>query len=141
MKALRSNLFLRYGLVGILGGCIQTAALYMWVETLQGEERYLIGAVLGFCIALLVTFTLQKYWTFRESSAERFVVQFMSYTGIALASLGLNVLVLHTSKNILETLGFDFFEVWYLIAQIVSVGVIAGFSFAANYLFTFRIPT
>ena len=132
---------LRYGIVGVCGGLIQTATLYVWVEIFRLHSYYLLGAVAGFCTALAVTFTLQKYWTFREYSRERAKRQFFFYTLFALTSLGLNVLLLHLSKLVLEALGFDFFDLWYLAAQVCIIGFIAALSFIANYIITFRTQT
>jgi putative flippase GtrA len=128
----------RYGVVGVLGGVLQTLTLYVWVDMLRLEGQYLVGAVLGFCIALAVTFTLQKYWTFRDRAREETKRQFLIYTTIALINLGLTVGLLHVSKLLLEWAGLDFFRVWYLVAQIVIIVVLAGASFVANYFITFR---
>lgn len=131
---------LRYGLVGVCGGVLQTATLYVWVEVFRLHAHYLFGAVIGFCLALSVTFTLQKFWTFRDYARAQMQRQFFYYTFIALVSLGLNVLFLHLSKLVLETLGFNFFNIWYLVAQGAIIGLIAILSFLANYLVTFRTP-
>lgn len=132
---------LRYGAVGICGGLIQTATLYVWVEIFRLQAYYLLGAAAGFCLALAVTFTLQKYWTFRDYARERARKQFFFYTLIALTSLGLNVLLLHLSKLALDALGFNFFHIWYLAAQVCIIGFVAALSFIANYTITFRTRT
>jgi putative flippase GtrA len=128
----------RYGIVGLTGGLIQTSVLYLWVSVLLLQKYYLIGAVVGFCLALAVTFLLQKHWTFQNPSSEHVKKQFFSYTLIALVSLGLNIFLLHISKGILEHYGFDFFRVWYLLAQVAIIGFIAVLSFIANNFLTFR---
>jgi putative flippase GtrA len=128
----------RYGAVGVVGGVIQTSTLYVWVGVLHLEADYLAGAVVGFCAALLVTFTLQKYWTFRDHGRTEVQRQFILYSGIALFSLGLNILLLHLSKLLLERAGLNFFDTWYLLAQIAVITLLAGMSFIANYFLTFR---
>jgi putative flippase GtrA len=129
---------LRYGIVGAVGGALQTLTLFVWVSTLHLETLYLFGAGVGFCVALTVTFALQKYWTFRDHSRTETRRQFLIYTGIALLNLGLNVLLLHMSKLSLERAGLDFFDTWYVVAQIAIIVFLAAASFAANYLITFR---
>ncbi len=139
MNTLANFAFLvRYGVVGVAGGLLQTLTLYLWVGVLGLQNHYLVGAVVGFCIALAVTFVLQKYWTFGHREHTRVHTEFITYTSIALASLGLNVVFQHLAKTLLEQRGFDFFNVWYLVAQVVSIGILAGLSFMANYFFTFR---
>ena len=129
---------MRYAIVGACGGGIQTATLYTWVEFFHLEKYYIFGSIIGFCLALLVTFTLQKYWTFRDRAHSQLKKQFFFYTSIAITNLTLNIFFLHTSKVILEALGLDFFHIWYLIVQVGIVVLLAGLSFMANYLFTFN---
>ncbi len=129
---------MRYGIVGATGGAVQTSTLYLWIDVLHLETHYLLGAVAGFCMALLVTFTLQKYWTFREHTHTEIQKQFVLYTTIALITLGLNILLLHLGKIFLENLGFDFFDGWYLVVQIAIIGALAVVSFLANYFLTFQ---
>ncbi len=129
---------LRYGVVGVSGGLIQTTTLYIWVELLHLQAHYLVGATVGFCLALAVTFTLQKYWTFRDYAREQLHKQFSLYTFIALINLGLNVSLLHLAKVLLEALGLNFFHVWYLMAQVSIIVILAALSFIANYFITFR---
>ncbi|TSC70159.1 MAG: hypothetical protein G01um101449_420 [Parcubacteria group bacterium Gr01-1014_49] len=133
-----SLFLLRYGIVGVTGGIIQTGTLYIWVEVLRMEAHYLVGVVIGFLTALLVTFTLQKYWTFRDHAYSRTRRQFVVYTVIALLNAGLNILLLHSSKLFLERIGVDFFDTWYLLAQASIVVALALASFLANYFITFR---
>jgi putative flippase GtrA len=117
---------------------VQTLSLYVWVDRLGLRDWYLGGLVVGFCIALAITFTLQKYWTFRDTAHERAPRQFVWYTGIALMSLGLNALLLALAKVMLDSLGIDFFHLWYLGAQIVITGCVATASFLMNRLTTFK---
>jgi putative flippase GtrA len=139
MKSFSTLWFLvRYGLVGVSGGVLQTATLYVWVELLHLQDLYLLGAVVGFCIALFVTFTLQKYWTFKDRTVKDTHRQFILYTCIALVNLALNVLLLHVGKTFLEALGLNFFHIWYLLTQVVIIGALAAASFIANYFLTFK---
>lgn len=138
MKITSHYLFLlRYGLVGVCGGVIQTTTLYMWVDILHLETFYLVGAVVGFCLALITTFTLQKYWTFVDHAREHIQRQFFSYTLIALGNLGLTLFGLHVSRIAFEASGIAFFHVWYLVAQITIIVILSALSFLANYFITF----
>lgn len=132
------SFLLRYGIVGVIGGIIQTLTLYVWVDVLRLEAYYLAGATMGFFAALLVTFTLQKYWTFRDHARAKLQRQFFSYTVIALLTAGFNISLLHLSKILLERFGLDFFRMWYVLAQVLIIAVIAVLSFLANYFITFR---
>ena len=128
----------RYIISGGTAGIIQIIGLYIWVSVLGLTEQYLWGVVVAYCIAVVVGFSMQKYWTFREYSRELVARQMSWYTTVSLVNLGLNALILHVSKVILEANGFDFFHIWYLVAQIFAFGVCALTGFLLNRSITFR---
>ena len=130
--------FARYVIVGLIGALIQTTTLYVWVDVFGLHDTYLVGVVVGFCVALAVTFTLQKYWTFRDGVHERTPRQLFWYTSIALVSVALNALLLALAKATFESVGLDFFHGWYLAAQICVTGLVALSSFLANRTITFK---
>lgn len=137
--ASRYSFVIRYGIAGVCGAFLQTSTLYIWVSVLGFQNHYLWGVVIGFSIALLVTFLLQKYWTFRDRPHHHVIhLQFFFYIVAALIALGMNALLLHLSKQALEGLGFDFFHGWYLGAQIIIIFVVAVGSFLMNYFITFK---
>ncbi|MSU74471.1 GtrA family protein [Candidatus Kaiserbacteria bacterium] len=134
----RLEFFIRYGVVGVLGGLLQIGVLFVWVSVLEFKEHYLWGVVIGFSLAVVVTFILQKYWTFRDHTHHMAPQQLVLYSTFSVINLGLNALLLHLSKSILEDLGLDFFHVWYLVAQIVVISIVAVLSFLSNRYVTFR---
>ena len=141
VSLLRSPVFfqtIRYALVGSLAVIIQIVVLYIWVSVLGLKEWYLVGAVVGFCIALTVAFFLQKYWTFRDHTKETRRRQFVQYSAIAVANLVLNIALLSLAKIFFEYLSLDFFAGWYVLAQLGIFALCALLSFLANRFITFR---
>jgi putative flippase GtrA len=134
----RYSFLIRYGISGVIGALVQTLTLYIWVTVLGLRDHYLWGLVVGFCVTLLISFSLQKYWTFADKVHSRLPRQFMFYTVTALGSLGLNSILLYASKQIVEGWGFDFFDKWYLLAQIIIIFMVAVCSFLVNYFVTFK---
>jgi putative flippase GtrA len=134
----RILLLMRYGASGIFGIIISIFVLFVWVTLLGWEETYLLGVGTGFILALAVTFILQKYWAFRDSESSRTPQQLLSYSIVAVLGLVLNTGLLAGAKKIFESLPLDFFDGWYLIAQIGIVILISIFNFCMNFLFTFR---
>jgi putative flippase GtrA len=132
-------LMFRYGISGVTGAVLQTLILYIWVSILGLQAHYLWGLVVGFCITIVVSFNLQKYWTFAGRAHHHMPHrQFVFYTLTALGGLGLNTILLYFSKVIIERLGLDFFHVWYLIAQVIIIFIVAICTFLANYFITFK---
>lgn len=129
---------IRYGVSGVIGGVIQVVFLYVWVSGLGFEETYLLGLCLGFVAALVAAFGLQKYWAFRDNESSRMRGQLLSYSVVAVSGLALNALLLTGAKLAFVSVGVDFFQGWYLLAQTVVVGIVSVFNFAMNFIFTFR---
>ncbi len=130
---------IRYGITGVIGAVLQTFILFVWVSVLGLTSYYLWGLVVGFCITLGVSFTLQKYWTFSyREHHHRSHYQFVMYGVTAAGSLVLNTILLHASKQLIEAAGHNFFNGWYLVAQVVIIFIIAVASFLVNYFITFK---
>jgi putative flippase GtrA len=131
-------LLLRYGIVGAFGAFLQTSFLYVWVSVLEYRETYLLGAFFGFLTALIVSFVLQKFWTFRDSTLHRTHKQFVAYGAVAVLNVLINIVLLALVKELFEYTHLDFFDGWYLVAQVVIVCIASGTSFLFNYFLTFR---
>ena len=126
---------LKYAVTGATGGVIQVGILAWWVEMVfHGDPlKYRGGVILGFCAALAITFTMQKFWTFQSRDYTGAPRQFVLYSLIAMGSLICN-----------ERLMFFFVErmgMWYIAAQLITIAIVAGISFMLNYGFTFRSPS
>ena len=131
-------LVMRYGVTGFIGALIQIGSLYVGVSLFGLEHEYLFVVAIGFCIALSVTFPLQKYWTFRDGAHHRAPRQLAWYSLIAICSLLANTLLLALARDILEALRLDFFHLWYLMAEALILIFVAATSFFINMIHTFR---
>lgn len=93
---------------------------------------YLVSATIAFIIAFFVSFTLQKFWTFRENSREKIIQQLSLYLITGLINLAVNA----TGMYILV----DVLNLWYMLAQIIMGGLIAFGSFLIYKFIIFK-PT
>ncbi len=135
----RFSLIVRYGVSGVVGAVVQISSLYFWVSVLGLRTHYLWGVVVAFCLAVVVAFLLQKYWTFADRVHHHMLPrQFVIYALTALGSLACNTLFMHITKVVLESRQIDFFDTWYLVAQAVIIFIAAIFSFLVNYFITFK---
>jgi putative flippase GtrA len=91
---------------------------------------YLAGSIVAFCIAMIVGFILQKYWTFEEHTVERARTQFMLYAMLALCNLAVNTFIVYI---LVEYTGAH-----YLVAQAVGAGSVALVSYFVYRLYIFR---
>jgi len=122
----------KVGIKYIIAGCIAVAVdlglLYVFTDI--AGLWYLTSAAIAFVFSLLTSFSLHKFWTFRESSLARMKKQFILFLILALANLIINTVLIY--------IAVDIFKIWYLYAQFIIAGVIALMNFVVNKTITFR---
>jgi len=101
--------FVRFGISGVTSSL--AGVLILYVCTGIFGMWYVASSTIGFCGAFIVSFTLQKFWTFRESSLHRMPLQSLQSIIVAACNLALNT-----------GLMFIFvqrFQIQYLLAQCI----------------------
>jgi putative flippase GtrA len=122
---------MRYIFSGGTAALVNLATLHALVE--YAGVYYLFASGIAFLVALLVSFTLHKFFTFGDTEARRIPRQMVAYVCL----LGLNILInLALMWIIVDGLG-----VMYLIAQVLVSGAIAIWSFFAYRHIVFRTDT
>lgn len=109
----------RFIVTGGTAFCVHLAFLYMLTDLFG--MWYIFSATLAFVVSLLVGFSLNKFWTFTDFSADFIHGQLFIYLGINLLNLTINNLVLYV---LVESFG-----VWYILAQAIASVLIAFESF------------
>jgi len=109
----------RYVVSGGTAAVVNIGGLYLFTE--YAHFHYLQSAVLAFLCAFCVSFTLQKFWTFRNASIESVHVQMGAYVMVSIANLLLNTTLL--------ALFVEIFHVWYVVGAILSSGTLAVITF------------
>lgn len=117
----------RFFTSGGLSALVNLAVLFVFVEVLQ--LWYLSAAVGAFTAALVVNFLLQKHWVFHKHTAptRREALQF---AGLALGNLVANVLLLALFVEVLN--------LWYLVAQVIALALLALVNFVVYQHFIFK---
>src|SRR3972149_11832389 len=110
--------FLRSVVTGGISALVSLGVL--WVLTEQFGVYYMKSSVIGFACALVVNFSLQKYWTFKERLGNIFE-QFMKSFILAAFNLLFNLVVLYVLT--------EFFGLWYIVSQILAMGSLAILNF------------
>ena len=124
-----SRLIVRYISAGSISSGTQ---IFLFWGLLQffGSAYYLLSSVIAFVVALLVSFTLQKFWTFKERSLHRLKKQFRLYGIVALVNVFMNAALMYFFVSL--------FLMKYLFAQIVTMGMVAVWSFLVHRIVTFN---
>lgn len=137
-KSLLKNVFrmpiaqlVRYLISGFTAAGTNLVALYLFVEF--AGLHYLSASALALGIAIVVSFTLHKFFTFRERTLQRIPHQLARYLVLLGCTLAINTVLMWA---LVEGIGIP-----YLLAQVAVSGVIAVSNFFVYRLFVFRHPT
>ncbi len=123
-----SGQIIRFLISGGTATLVGLVALYVFTEF--AGIWYLFSVVLAFIFAFIVSFTLQKLWTFNDRRTDKIHQQVAFYLAVTLANLALNVLIVYL---LVEKAGL-----WYMLAQFITDAIIAAESFIIYKFAIFR---
>jgi len=118
--------FLKFGVVGFSGIFVDFGVTYFCKEKLK-IHKYVSNS-LGFTIATISNYLLNRYWTFNTGQGAQFV-QFGKFFGIAMIGLVLN--------NLLIYLFNDKLKVNFYMSKAFAIVIVSFWNFLGNYLYTF----
>lgn len=90
---------------------------------------YIASSIFSFAIAFCVSFSLQKFWTFREKSTERMMKQTYLYFFTAIVNLGISTMLIY--------LFVDYVHVHKFLSKIFANIIVATESFFIFRYFIF----
>ncbi|WP_163859754.1 GtrA family protein [Paenibacillus elgii] len=120
------RLLFRYGIVGLLGTALHFAALFVLVEA--AKLHPVLASALGFVLVLLVSYALNRRWTFQASASGW--KPLAKYTVVSVTGLLLNIGLMYLAVDRLH---------WhYAVGQCLVVVAVPISNFLFNYYWTFR---
>jgi len=117
--------FLRYGLAGGVAALTHLVVLVVLTEVVRLPAT--LASAVGFSCAVPVNYVLQHRFVFNRRS--RHLVFFPRYLSITLLTLGLNTVLFWL---LTEGLG-----VFYVVSQVITIGLIVPLNYVLNRAFTF----
>jgi putative flippase GtrA len=124
----KESRIIRFIISGSIGAF--TDLFLLWFLTKVAGIWYLTSAIIAFVLSFIVSFFLQKIWTFKNREMEKIHIQAGTYLLITLCNLGMNTLLVYT---FVQYLSFH-----YLIAQVFASIIIAFESFFAYRELVFK---
>lgn len=121
----------RYLISGGTAAFVNVALLYLFTDIFG--VWYIASAVISFILAFAVSFMLQKFWTFQDSSKDGVHKQAAAYLCVALVNLFLNTGLLY--------LQVEYLHIHYILSQLIASMLIAFESFFVYQIFIFREKT
>jgi putative flippase GtrA len=113
---------IKFFFAGAFAAAVDLIALFIFHGVFHWH--IIVATSVAFLLSFLVSFSLQKLWTFRNYSNKRLPRQLVLYLSAAFISLNINAAAMHLLVN---NLG-----VWYLLSQIIvnlCLGVINFFTY------------
>lgn len=116
----------------IISGGTAAFVLFVGLFVLHGVLGlwYLAASGIAFVLSVVVSFTLQKFWTFEDTATHLMGRQFTAYCVIAVANLLINTMFMYFLVSVLG--------LWYLAAQFIVGGIVAVWSFFIYHKLIFQ---
>jgi len=120
--------FIRFAFVGLAGTFINIIILYSLTENFK--IYYIISAILAFIIAVTFNFIFNKIWTFNEKIYNKVAKKYASFFLVSSSALLVNIFFLYIFT--------EFLGIYYIISQIIAIGISLMINFIGNKIWTFR---
>lgn len=119
--------FVKFAVVGGIGTLINITVLYLLTE--KAGIHYLISAIFSFIVAMTNNFILNKVWTFKENIRESIKKKYLQFGLVSVLALLINLIFLYIFTEV--------FGIYYLISQILAIGIAFMINFLGNKIWTF----
>jgi putative flippase GtrA len=120
--------FGRYLIVGGVAFLVDFTFLYLLTEA--AGLHYLISAAVAFLLGLVTNYALSRVWVFNRRTVENVALEFFIFAVIGIVGLALNEGVIW--------FGAEEIHLHYLIAKIISTGIVLVWNFGARKMILFR---
>lgn len=118
----------RYLISGGIAATTNVGILFLLVHF--AHLHYLSASIAAYLLAVVVSFTLQKFWTFQDKPTHDIPSQFSRYSIVVVTNLLLNTLLMY--------LFVDTFGIWYIFAQIGATAIVAVAGYFGYRFFVFK---
>jgi len=119
--------FFKFVVVGGIGTFVNVLILYLLTEKVG--IYYLFSAIISFIVAMTNNFILNKIWTFKENMKFNAGKKYLQFGLVSLSALLVNLIFLYIFTEI--------FGIYYIISQILAIGIALIINFLGNKIWTF----
>ena len=123
----QNTMFVKSIFVGCVSATTDLSLIFIFTDLLHWH--YWISANVAFFIAVLVNFSLQKFWTFGNSESKGTGFQAFKFSLNALLNLVVNSILIYVLVSV--------FGIWYLLAQAMITLMLFLFNFAIYRFYIF----
>ncbi len=119
--------FIMFSIVGASGVVVDFSVTWLFKEKVR-IHKYIANS-LGFIVATISNYLLNRFWTFYTVDAQAKFNEFSKFFFIALIGLVINNAILYLFH---EKLKWNFY-----LSKLVAIGIVSIWNFSFNYLYTF----
>ena len=112
--------------IGLMGTLTHYLTLVLMVEV--AAMKAVFASVLGFVVGALFNYFFNYHLTFKSKKLHQEALA--KFFTVALVGLFLNTLIMAMATEV--------FSLYYLVAQVISTGLVLFWNFTGNRLWTFR---
>jgi putative flippase GtrA len=116
---------------GGITAIVNIAALLVLTELCK--VWYLTSSVIAFFISFFTNFFLQKWWTFEDRAR--------TGTGMKMGLFFVNALLNLALNTVLMVAFVEWVHLWYVLAQVLVMGILMFMNYTIYRLFIFRAVT
>lgn len=120
--------FVKYFISGATAAIVNLSIFYIFTDIF--EVWYVLSVVLAFFVAFIVSFFLQKFWTFENKDMLLLKTQASSFFLIALSSLLFNMYAVY--------LLVEYLNIWHMLAQFIVLSFLSITSFVLYKFVVFK---
>lgn len=124
----KASIYARYFVCGITAAAVNIFSLYIFTDWFG--IWYLYSSIIAFFVALVVSFTLQKFIVFKDKKTEKIHHQFYKFLVVAILGVVLNTLLVYLFTDILN--------VWYILSQVLAGIFVMVQNFILYKIFIFK---
>lgn len=126
---------IKFSIIGVLNTIIDFSILNFLIRILSWTV--LPANTISFSVAVINSYFLNKYWTFRDKQPVH-IKQFSMFIMVSLVGLGLSNLLIYLGLEIFKTYTFGLSFVWhYNIAKAMSAIIVLVWNFLASKFWVF----
>jgi dolichol-phosphate mannosyltransferase len=133
LKYIKNNLFhprvIKFSIVGGIGVLVNMGILYIFAEYFH--IVYLISSLFAIELSIISNFLLNDYWTWGEREKKKFYQRLIQYHIMA----GITAFLANWLLLVLLT---EVFGIYYLISNLIGIGVGMLSNFILNDIWTFH---
>lgn len=122
------NQFLRFIGAGVSAAVLNVALFTLLTE--RGHFSYVSAVLVTSAVVFIMSFYLQKFWTFKQQNREQLKVELILFGLSALLTVALNTILLHVF--------IEYMHIWAPGAQLLALAILAPTNFILYQNFVFR---